>query len=68
MFLRWKPWFPQGRLQGHPHTRWSDDIAKIAGGDWYEKAQNRVLWKRLEHAFVNRDDVLERLSSGMLAA
>ncbi|KAG6465037.1 hypothetical protein O3G_MSEX014898 [Manduca sexta] len=50
---------PQGkRYRGRPLTRWQDEIIRIAGHDWIQKAQSRERWKSLEEAFT-REGVLE---------
>ncbi|CAH2083788.1 unnamed protein product [Euphydryas editha] len=48
---KWKG--PYGkRLQGRPHTRWEDEIIKIAGPCWPQVAQDRDVWNSLEEAFT----------------
>ena len=53
--LDWKPWFRvfPHRDVGHPHKRWEDDVTKLAGGDWPEKAEDKDLWALLGGAFVS---------------
>jgi hypothetical protein len=49
---------PSGkRKRGRPYMRWSDEIRKISGTNWTEKAQDRTNWLTLEEAFT-REGVL----------
>ena len=50
--LSWIPSFGLGRCQGRPRTRWSDEIVKLAGGDWEETAQDEELWSLLSEGFA----------------
>ncbi|KAJ8727495.1 hypothetical protein PYW07_001614 [Mythimna separata] len=44
---------PRGkRKRGRPRKRWIEDIEKVAGSEWREKAMDRELWKTLEEAFT----------------
>ena len=55
-------WKPSGRRNpGRPLKRWLDDIVAVAGEEWSEHAADESLWGILEHAFVNREDVLQNL-------
>lgn len=49
--VKWRPRETK-RNRGRPPLRWMDDIRKIAGGNWYQKAQDRVKWKELGKAYV----------------
>jgi hypothetical protein len=49
---------PSGkRKRGRPHMRWWEDVTKIAGANWMQKAQDRSKWLTLEEAFT-REGVL----------
>ena len=52
LILDWKPNFGHGRSQGHPATRWSDQLEKFAGGSWMTIAENRERWDFYEDGFV----------------
>lgn len=55
---RWKG--PRGkRLVGRPHTRWQDEIVKVAGPNWIQVAQDRDKWTLLEEAFTRRGVLAE---------
>ena len=54
-------WSPSGhRSQGHPMTRWRDELVSFTwsvygrGADWREIAQDRATWIALEEGFVNK--------------
>jgi hypothetical protein len=48
-------WKPRGkRKRGRPRTRWTDEIAKVAGKEWMKKAQDRDKWRNLGEAFVQQ--------------
>ena len=54
--LSWRPFFnclPR-RNVGQPRRRWEDSIAEVAGGNWSNSAVDKVLWRALEPAFVER--------------
>lgn len=40
------------RRRGRPIARWTDDIRKVAGVQWMQKAQDREYWSSLEEAFT----------------
>ena len=50
--LDWTPAFGRGRGVGRPRARWSDPIAKLAGGDWKRVAENASHWQILRTGFV----------------
>ncbi|KAI8421176.1 hypothetical protein MSG28_008247 [Choristoneura fumiferana] len=39
---------------GHPEARWTDDLKRAAGGGWMRGAENRVLWRAMEEAYVQQ--------------
>lgn len=44
---------PSGkRSRGRPMERWLDEISKIAGNNWTEKAIDRDRWRKMEEAFT----------------
>ncbi|XP_041982490.1 uncharacterized protein LOC121735655 [Aricia agestis] len=44
---------PMGkRNRGRPADRWLDEILKIAGKNWTEKAKDRKVWTSMEEAFT----------------
>ena len=46
---------PSGRrVRGRPRERWIDDIKRIAGQNWVEKAKERDVWKELEEAYTQK--------------
>lgn len=49
-------WYPIDgkRNRGRQTKRWEDDLRKIAGPTWIRTAKNRIKWKSLEEAFVER--------------
>ena len=51
--LDWQPHFRcwHDRSVGHPHLRWGDSFAKIAGGNWLSIGGSDT-WPVLEHGFV----------------
>lgn len=50
-------WYPRDgkRKRGRQVKRWTDDIKKIGGTIWPRKANDRMLWKQLEEAYVSHD-------------
>ncbi|KAL4703923.1 hypothetical protein ACJJTC_002098 [Scirpophaga incertulas] len=42
------------RKVGRPPARWTDDLKKVAGGNWMRKAEDRVLWRKLGEAYVQQ--------------
>ena len=51
--LQWQPFFrctPVRRV-GRPATRWTDDLVKLAGGDWHNVAHDEALWASLSDGF-----------------
>lgn len=51
--IRWRPW-TEKRNVGRPQMRWSDDIKRTAGLNWYREAQNREHWKSMREAYIQR--------------
>lgn len=49
--VRWRPRQTK-RSVGRPPTRWIDDVRKLAGRNWMQKAQNRRTWKEMEEAYI----------------
>ena len=49
-------WYPRGstRNRGRQKLRWRDEIVKTAGATWNRKAENRVLWRQMEEAFIQQ--------------
>lgn len=49
-------WLPRDskRNRGRQFKRWEDDIIKIAGPIWTRIAKDRIEWKSLEEAYVER--------------
>lgn len=44
---------PKGKRKvGRPKSRWSNDIAQIAGKNWLKKAKDREKWHQLEEAYT----------------
>lgn len=43
---------PGKRRRGRPLTRWEEDIARTAGSNWKQIAQDRDKWASLEEAFT----------------
>ncbi|KAJ8718185.1 hypothetical protein PYW07_006115 [Mythimna separata] len=39
---------------GRPPTRWTDNLARVAGIRWMRDAQDRSLWRRLGEAYVQQ--------------
>ena len=52
LVLDWQPYSGVGRTQGHPCTRWTDQLENFAGGDWKKHAEDEVSWSIYEDAFV----------------
>jgi hypothetical protein len=50
--ILWRPLHAKGRDQGHPKTRWEDELVKFAGGDWMHVAQNVEHWNSLKEGFA----------------
>jgi hypothetical protein len=50
--LQYAPLHGEGRYQGRPYKRWSDDLVSYAGGDWMLEAEDEELWDALEDGFV----------------
>ncbi|KAJ8711218.1 hypothetical protein PYW07_008460 [Mythimna separata] len=51
--LEWRPRTGR-RSVGRPPTRWTDDLARVAGIRWMRDAQDRSLWRRLGEAYVQQ--------------
>ena len=51
--LSWRPFFRcmPYRRAGRPVTRWTDDLEKLAGGNWRATAQDENAWMILAHGF-----------------
>ena len=51
--LKWIPWFRAAafRRVGRPQLRWDDDVSELAGGEWYDCAQDVELWSLLSAHF-----------------
>jgi len=49
-------WVPHDRRRrrGRPYTRWTDEINKLAGYSWKNKARNRQEWKRVTEAYARK--------------
>ena len=54
LVMHWEPHGGRGRSPGRPITRWSDDLAKFAGGYWPKSALNTNLWQAAEEGFASR--------------
>ncbi|KAI8441746.1 hypothetical protein MSG28_005444 [Choristoneura fumiferana] len=39
---------------GRPEAWWTDDLKRIAGGGWMRGAEDRVLWRAMEEAYVQQ--------------
>lgn len=37
-----------------PRTRWSEDLAKVAGKNWTRMAEDRVKWRPVGEAYVHQ--------------
>ena len=61
--IKWRMSERPGRSPGLPVRRWSDDFCELAGGDWDKLATESELWSLLEHAFIHREEVQERVGS-----
>ena len=48
--IGWRPLLPRGRNVGHPRLRWEDRFVSIAGGAWWDAANDPELWGLLESA------------------
>ena len=55
-------WYPRDgkRNKGRQTKRWEDDLKKIAGPEWTRIAKDRIKWKALEEAFVERQAEIEK--------
>lgn len=42
------------RARGRPQERWADELRKVAGQNWIEKAGDRTNWKKLEEAYTRK--------------
>ncbi|KAI8440938.1 hypothetical protein MSG28_009235 [Choristoneura fumiferana] len=51
--LEWRPRTGK-RSVGRPEARWTDDLKRIAGGGWMRGAEDRVLWRAMEEAYVQQ--------------
>jgi hypothetical protein len=51
--LEWRPRLGK-RSVGRPPARWTDDLRKVAGGDWMAKTGDRALWRTLGEAYVQQ--------------
>ena len=48
-------WSPIGqRRVGRPNTRWDDELAVLAGGEWPRVAEDAKTWSLLESGYVSR--------------
>ena len=52
--LGWRPEHSKGRPVGRPRLRWSDDLCKLAGGDWIACANNQAIWNSLPGVFAEK--------------
>lgn len=43
------------RKRARPRQRWTDEINRVAGRDWMSKANDRVVWNKMEEAFTRRE-------------
>ena len=50
--LSWRP--PDTRGRGRPPERWTNDIKRIAGIKWQQKAMDREEWKNLGEAYIQQ--------------
>ena len=52
--LQWQPFFRCAPLRrvGRPATRWTDDLVKMAGGEWLQVAHDEALWASLSDGFA----------------
>jgi hypothetical protein len=50
--LNWKP--DGKRRRGRPKPRWEDEIVKLAGENWKNKAQDKMAWSKLGETFVQQ--------------
>ena len=55
VLVNWKPHDGFGRFQGHPVTRWTDQLEQFAGGGWQEVAEDEKKWNLMEEGFVTHD-------------
>lgn len=49
--LTWRP-RTTTRSAGRPQMRWKDDLSRRTGVNWIQAAQDRMVWKSMEEAFV----------------
>lgn len=43
----------KGKRKRGPRKRWIDNIQRIAGREWREKAVDREDWKKLKEVFIS---------------
>ena len=53
--VEWHPDLGIGRSQGHPKTRWCDQIETFARGEWRNLAQDAEQWAASEDVFAKWD-------------
>ncbi|KAG6440870.1 hypothetical protein O3G_MSEX001526 [Manduca sexta] len=51
--LEWRPRTGKRKV-GRPPTRWTDDLARVAGSRWMQAASNRSTWRSLGEAYVQQ--------------
>ena len=49
--VRWRPRASK-RSVGRPQKRWYDDIKRVEGLKWLQRAQDKKLWQGLRETFV----------------